>query len=48
MSEYQKADRYDFYIRELRKALSIGQSFDVLERKISIGGRDASIFLSMV
>ena len=44
MSEYQKADRYDFYIRELRKALSIGQSFDVLERKISIGGRDASIF----
>lgn len=39
-----KNDKYDFYIDEMRKALLVGQSFDVLERKISVGGRDASIF----
>lgn len=38
------ADKYDFYIEKIREALAKGQSFDVLERKISVGGRDASLF----
>ena len=37
-------NRYSAYIRELRKALPVGQSLDVSERKIRIQGREASIF----
>ncbi len=40
----QVTDKYDFYIKKIREALAEGQSFDVLERKISVGGRDASLF----
>ena len=44
MDRQNHFNRYRDYIRELRKALPIGQSLDVSERKIRIGGREASIF----
>lgn len=37
-------DLYDYYIEKIRETLAKGKSFDVIERKIAIGGRDASIF----
>ena len=35
---------YDLYMQILRKELPIGESFDMLERKLRIGGRAASMF----
>ena len=35
---------YDLYMKILKKELPIGESFDVLERKLVIGGRAASMF----
>lgn len=37
-------DLYDFYVREVKKELERGKSFDVIEREICIGGRDATFF----
>lgn len=37
-------NNYQHYISELRKALPIGRSFDVVERKFEIGGRQAEVF----
>ena len=38
------ASAFDLYIKILRKELPIGESFDLLERKLIIGGRRASMF----
>ena len=38
------ASAFDLYIKILRKELPIGESFDLLERKLIIGGRRASRF----
>lgn len=35
---------YEKYLKILRKELPIGESFDLLERKIKVGGHSASIF----
>ena len=35
------------YLKYFRNDLPIGESFDILERKIKIGGRKAYIFLPM-
>ena len=35
---------YDLYMQILKKELPIGKSFDMLERKLQIGGRAASMF----
>lgn len=37
-------DRYAFYLEKIRSALERGKSFDVIERNIAIGGREASAF----
>lgn len=44
MKNHNTLDLYDFYIKELRKTLPLGQSFDVIERKIAVGGREATAF----
>ena len=38
------ASAFALYIKILRKELHIGESFDLLERKLIIGGRRASMF----
>ena len=38
------ASAFDLYIKILRKELPIGESFDLLERNLIIGGRRASMF----
>lgn len=37
---------YEKYIEILRKDLPLGESFDIIERKLRIGGRKASIFFT--
>ena len=34
----------DVYKRQMREKVPVGESFDLLERKLVIGGRDASMF----
>ncbi|MBR3707373.1 MAG: hypothetical protein IKM19_10420, partial [Firmicutes bacterium] len=35
---------YDLYMKILKKELPVGESFDVLERKLVVGGRAVSMF----
>ena len=37
-------DRYNELIKELKKKVPVGESFDLLERKLDIGGKDATMF----
>ena len=37
-------DRYSELLRTMREKVPVGESFDLLERKLVIGGRDASMF----
>ena len=37
---------YECYLKKLREDLPLGESFDILERKITVGGRRASIFFT--
>ena len=36
--------RYNELIKELKKKVPVGESFDLLERKLDIGGKDATMF----
>ena len=40
----EKMDRYSELLRTMREKVPVGESFDLLERKLVIGGRDASMF----
>ncbi len=37
-------DKYNDLIRKIKKKAPVGESFDLLERKLNIGGKDASMF----
>jgi len=37
-------DKYSKLIKEMKRRVPIGESFDLLERKLDIGGRDATMF----
>ncbi|MEG0828992.1 MAG: spore germination protein [Anaerovoracaceae bacterium] len=37
-------NNYNSYLAQFRRKLPLGESFDVLERKFSIGGRDTTMF----
>lgn len=40
----EKMDRYSELLRMMKEKVPVGESFDLLERKLVIGGRDASMF----
>ena len=37
-------DKYSELIKEMKRKVPVGESFDLLERKLNIGGKDASMF----
>jgi len=43
-NEMKVENKYEYYLRELREALPLVESFDVMERNFSIGDHDATIF----
>ena len=39
-------DRYEELIREMKREVPVGESFDLLERKLNIGGKEATMFFA--
>lgn len=37
-------NKYQFFLKEMKKRLPLGESFDIIQREIIIGGRDTTIF----
>ena len=37
-------DKYSELIKAMKRKVPVGESFDLLERKLNIGGKDASMF----
>ena len=37
-------DKYNELIKKIRRQVPVGESFDLLERKLKIGGKSASMF----
>ena len=39
-------DKYEELIREMKREVPVGESFDLLERKLNIGGKEATMFFA--
>lgn len=37
-------EKYNILVEMIKRKVPIGESFDLLERKLNIGGRDATMF----